>query len=113
VIHFMEAPVSFLLDIIFTLKISFIWLIILPSLTGNVLRERVMYFLLGHISVCSHFYFLLVTTPFLRYHLYVPVQEYHHQPKMITRVLPYLHIHFVREAGRGWGLRLVVVHKSA
>jgi len=110
-----RASAGELSPLIFALSFSFIWLILFPPLMGNVLHERVMHFLSGYISACSHFHSLLVTTLSCDkscYHLHVPVQEYHHQSKVTTRVLPPLHIHFVREAGRGLVLRSVVVHKS-
>lgn len=54
--------------------------------------------------------FVCPFSPFV--HLRLPVQMHHHQPMVIIRVLPPLHIHFVQGAARGFGLNynLVVVH---
>ena len=86
---------------------------------GNALRDRVIYFLSGYVPACLHVHSLLVTTScdvscYYCYHSRIPVQAHHYQPKVTIHVLPPLHIHFVREAGRGLIelYELVVVHKS-
>lgn len=72
---------------------------------GYVLHGRVMYFLPG--SIPSMFACLLFVGHDLPsgdiscYHFLVPVQAYHHQLKVLTRVLPLPAHSFVREAGCG------------
>jgi hypothetical protein len=79
-VHFMRALVSSLLP--FFPRFPFVWLIPRLTLMDNVLREHVMYFLSGYILACSR------DEPC--YHLHIPVHaNHHHQPKVITRVLPF------------------------
>ena len=90
-VHFMQALVSF--PYIFCPRFSLRMVDPTPVLDGNILRERVMYFLSGYI-LDIHMSVLFCRSrlassdePF--YHLHIPVHAHHdHQPKVITRVLP-------------------------
>ena len=81
------------LPLIFALSFPFIWLIQLLSLVGNGLRKRVMYSLHPSIFACP-FFFLATSASCneLCSHLCVPVHAHHRQPKVITCILPPLHI---------------------
>jgi len=102
------------LPLIFALSFPFIWLIQLLSL-GNGLRKRVMYSLSGYIPASSHVHSFLwlralpATNPAI-----TCAYQFMHTIAN-RRLLPVtLHIHFVRQAGRGFarGYRSVMVHES-
>lgn len=86
------ASTGELSPLIFALNFSLIWFILLPSFMGNVLRGSggVMYFLSGYIPACPLFAGHDPPSCGVScYHLLVPVQVYHHQQKVFTRIFPH------------------------